>query len=185
MLGSFGGKKNAHKTDYGQKAKGVLVKGVKALGTALVVGAGVAAAAGHAKDSLDRKVDAAALLADEGKAIGGRAADKAKANPLLAKAAVEGGVEEAKALARVAKVAGVEKAAKNIEFQREVRGGGRREELRDRVVKADVGPKAGGSRDVGREGGGSFDARICNNRHKRNPIKRKKCLAEHRRAAGL
>jgi len=200
MLGGFGRKKNAHKTDYGQKAKGVLVKGVKALGTALVVGAGVAAAAGHAKNSVDRKIDAASLLADEGKAIGERAVDKAKANPLLAKQAVEGGVDEAKALARVAKVAGVEKAAKNLEFQREVRSGKRREALDDRVVKApkiaepfeDIvtgrkvgGAKAGGSRDVAREGGGSFDARICKNRHKLNLIKRETCLKQHRRAAGL
>lgn len=185
MLGGFGRKKNAHKTDYGQKAKGVAIKGVKALGTALVIGAGIHAAVGHAKESVDKKVEAVSVIGDEGKRIAEKAADKAKRNPLKAKQAVEGGVEEAKALARVTKVAGVEPVAKTIQFRQEVKAGKHREDLDDRVVKADVGPKAGGSRDVAQEAGGSFDARICKNRHKYNRVKRNKCLDEHRRAAGL
>lgn len=176
VFGSFGGKHKAYKTDFGQKAIGVARKGVKALGTALVVGGGVYMAANHAKDRAEDKIDAALLLGDEVKDIGERAVDKAKKNPLKAKDAIEGGVEEAKLLGLVAKKAGVEAAAGNLEFQREVRRGERREELQDRVVKPrladpgfeDVrsgrqvgGGKTAGSRQLAQEGGGAFDNRAC------------------------
>ena len=176
VFGSFGGKHKAYKTDYGKKVVGVAKKGVKALGTALVVGGGVYMAANHAKDRAEDKIDAALTLGDEVKDIGERAVDKAKKNPLQAKAAVEGGVEEAKLLGLTAQKAGVEAAAGNLEFQREVARGGRREELQDRVVKPrladpgfeDVrsgrnvgGGKAAGSRDLAQEGGGAFDNRVC------------------------
>ena len=197
VFGSFGGKHKAYKTDFGQKAIGVARKGVKALGTALVVGGGVYMAANHAKDRAEDKIDAALTLGDEVKDIGERAVDKAKKNPLKAKEAVEGGVEEAKLLGLVAQKAGVEAAAGNIKFQREVRGGGRREELQDRVVKPrlpaeafeDVrsggqigGGKAGGSRDLAQEGGGAFDNRVCDRNYPglRNRNARKACKAQGR-----
>jgi len=176
VFGSFGGKHKAYKTDFGQKALGVAKKGVKALGTALVVGGGVYMAANHAKDRVEDKIDAAVVLGDEVKGIGERAAGKAKKNPLRARDAVEGGVEEGKALLRVAKVAGVEPVAETIKFRDEVRRGGHREELGDRVVKPrladpgfeDVrsgrqvgGGKSAGSRDLAQEGGGAFDNRVC------------------------
>jgi len=179
VFGSFGGKHKAYKTDYGQKAVGVVKKGVKALGTALVVGGGVYMAANHAKDRVEDKIDAAVVLGDEVKGIGERAAGKAKKNPLRARDAVEGGVEEGKALVRVAKVAGVEPVAKTIKFRDEVRRGEHREELQDRVVKPrlpqprEVGgvddrrvrlpgdDRAGGSRQLAQEGGGAFDNRAC------------------------
>ena len=176
VFGSFGGKHKAYKTDYGKKVIGVAKKGVKALGTALVVGGGVYMAANHAKDRAEDKIDAALLIGDEIKDIGERAVDKAKKNPLQAKSAIEGGVEEAKLLGLTAQAAGVEATAGNLEFQREVARGERREKLDDRVVKPrladpgfeDVrsgrnvgGGKSAGSRDLAQEGGGAFDNRVC------------------------
>tara|TARA_R100000908_G_C3738632_1_gene135765 strand:- start:208 stop:837 length:630 start_codon:yes stop_codon:yes gene_type:complete len=174
VFGSFGGKHKAYKTDFGQKALGVAKKGVKALGTALVVGGGVYMAANHAKDRAEDKIDAALTLGDEVKDIGKRSADKAKRNPLKAKDAIEGGVKEAELLARTVKVAGVEPVAKTIKFRDEVRRGEHREELQDRVVKPrlptprEVGgfggapeTKSGGSRQLAQEGGGAFDNRAC------------------------
>lgn len=176
VFGSFGGKHKAYKTDYGKKVIGVAKKGVKALGTALVVGGGVYMAANHAKDRAEDKIDAALLIGDEIKDIGERAVDKAKKNPLQAKSAIEGGVEEAKLLGLTAQAAGVEATAGNLEFQREVARGERREKLDDRVVKPrladpgfeDVrsgrnvgGGKSAGSRNLAQEGGGAFDNRVC------------------------
>tara|TARA_R100001591_G_scaffold80356_1_gene87490 strand:- start:141 stop:770 length:630 start_codon:yes stop_codon:yes gene_type:complete len=197
VFGSFGGKHKAYKTDYGQKLVGKAKKGVKALGTALVVGGGVYMAAQHAKDRAEDKIDAALLLGDEIKDIGEKSVDKAKKNPLQAKGAIEGGVKEAELLARTAQVAGVEATAGNVRFQREVRGGGRREKLDDRVVKPrladpgfeDVrsgrnvgGGKAAGSRDLAKEGGGAFDNRVCDRNYPglKNHFQRKACKEQGR-----